>query len=105
MADTSKKEPAAKPVDAKRESGQPGGGQGRKDETTKKGVWPMSGPLPEGDAETVAPASFGQGKRGAAGYEDSGGSDLESDGEGGVLGGTTAGPDGKPTIDTHGETP
>lgn len=59
-----------------RESGQPGGGQGRQDVVGGTGVYPASGPMPEGDAEIQGMASWGQGERGAAGYEDSGSSEL-----------------------------
>ncbi|MEW6735224.1 MAG: hypothetical protein AB1489_28290 [Acidobacteriota bacterium] len=65
-----------KKVRTKRDSGLPGGGKGRKDEVKSSGVYPMSSP--EGaspDAITQGEASFGQGERGAAGYEDHG--DLE----------------------------
>ena len=61
----------------KRESGQPGGGQGRVDEVGGSGVYPVSSS--EGasdDAQVRGEASWGQGERGAAGYEDSGGSEL-----------------------------
>jgi hypothetical protein len=61
----------------KRESGQPGGGQGRVDEVGGSGVYPVSSS--EGasdDAQIRGEASWGQGERGAAGYEDSGGSEL-----------------------------
>lgn len=61
---------------SKRESGQPGGGQGRRDVVGKTGVYPASGPLPEGDADVQGMASWGQGERGAEGYEDSGSSEL-----------------------------
>lgn len=56
----------------KRESGLPGGGAGRKDEVGGSGVYPMSGPHPVGDAPLVGQAGWGQGERGAAGYEDHG---------------------------------
>jgi hypothetical protein len=61
----------------KRESGNPGGGKGRRDETGKSGVYPMSGPLPEEDAPIRPMASWGQGSRGAAGYLDAGSSAME----------------------------
>ncbi len=61
---------------AKRESGLPGGGAGRKDVVGKSGVYRVSGPHPEGDAPIVGMASWGQGARGAAGYEDHGESAL-----------------------------
>lgn len=63
--------------DARRESGEPGGGTGRRDEVGKSGVYPMSGGLPPGKhPEIRTPASWGQGDRGAEGYEDSGRSGL-----------------------------
>lgn len=86
----------------RRESGEPGGGQGRRDEVGGSKVYPMSGTEHPADAELRTEASWGQGERGAAGYEDSGGSELVMrDGE--LLGGMTAGPDGRPTIDIHGD--
>lgn len=60
----------------KRESGLPGGGAGRKDVVGKSGVYRVSGPQPPGNAPIVAMASWGQGARGAAGYEDHGESEL-----------------------------
>ena len=88
--------------DPRRESGEPGGGQGRRDEVGPTGVYPMSGGIPEGKhLEIRTPAAWGQGDRGAAGYEDSGGSELVwRDGQ--LLGGLTSGPSGEPTIDIHG---
>lgn len=78
-----------------RESGRPGGGKGRKDEVGKSGVYPMSGPLPQGPAELRTPAAWGQGERGAAGYEDSGRSELVYE-QGQLLGGLDAGAPGSP---------
>ena len=49
---------------ATRESGSPGGGGGRKDEVGRSGVYPASGPYPEGNAEFRGQASWGQGERG-----------------------------------------
>jgi hypothetical protein len=64
--------------DQKRESGQPGGGQGRVDEVGGSGVYPASGPRPpSGDADVQGMASWGQGERGAAGYEDHGTSEAQ----------------------------
>jgi CBS domain-containing protein len=71
----SKTTPDAK--ERRRESGEPGGGAGRKDEVGRSGVYPMSGPHPSGDAPIITPASWGQGARGAAGYEDHGESELD----------------------------
>lgn len=93
--------PKAKSERARRESGQPGGGQGRRDQVGGSGVYPMSGPHPAGPAELRTPAAWGQGERGAAGYEDSGRSELSfrpgSGGEGGeVLGGLDSGAPGSP---------
>lgn len=63
-------------INNKRESGLPGGGAGRKDVIGRSGVYRVSGPQPAGDAPIVPMASWGQGKRGAAGYEDHGESEL-----------------------------
>ena len=50
----------------RRESGQPGGGAGRRDEVGGSGVYPASaGNAPEG-AEIRTQAGWGQGERGAA---------------------------------------
>jgi len=57
--------------------GQPGGGKGRRDEPGRTGIWPMSGPLPPGgEARTIGQGELGQGLKGAAGYEESGASEL-----------------------------
>ncbi|MGA2714881.1 MAG: CBS domain-containing protein [Bryobacteraceae bacterium] len=66
----------AKEIKEKRESGMPGGGAGRRDEIGRSGVYRVSGPHPRGDAPIVAMASWGQGERGATGYEDHGESEL-----------------------------
>ena len=79
----------------KRESGEPGGGQGRRDEVGGSGVYPPTGDAVPPDARVRMAGSWGGGD-----YNESGGSDLVyKDGQ--VLGGLSAGPDGKPTIDTH----
>ena len=68
--------------DDKRESGMPGGGQGRKDRIEPTGVYPVSemeGASP--DAKVHGEQSFGQGDRGAAGYEDAGSSEIVPDEE------------------------
>jgi hypothetical protein len=88
--------------DSRRESGLPGGGQGRRDEVGGSGVYPISGGIPEGKhLEIRTPASWGQGERGAEGYNDSGGSELVMR-DGQLLGGLTSGPGGEPAIDIHG---
>ena len=91
--------------DKRRESGKPGGGRGRRDEVGPTGVYPMSAGIPAGKhLEIRTPAAWGQGKRGAEGYNDAGGSELVwRDGQ--LLGGLTSGPGGEPTIDIHGELP
>jgi hypothetical protein len=63
-----------------RDSGKPGGGAGRVEDVHGSGVYPMSGPLPEGNAEIRPLPSWGQGDRGAAGYEDHGDSELHVEG-------------------------
>jgi hypothetical protein len=102
MAEREKDAQAAADDEARRESGEPGGGQGRRDDVGRTSVYPMSSQeRPSGDAELRTEAAWGQGERGAAGYEDSGGSELSMR-DGQLLGGTTAGPSGEPTIDIHG---
>ena len=61
-------------ADVRRESGHPGGGEGRTDEVGHSGVQPVSIPL--ADAEIRTMAEWGQGKRGAAGYLAHGESEL-----------------------------
>jgi hypothetical protein len=56
--------------------GVPGEGQGRRDEVGRSGVYPASGPLPPSEADIQSMPSWGQGERGAAGYEDSGTSEI-----------------------------
>ena len=83
-------------AERKRESGMPGDGQGRKDKIEKSGGYPVSA-LEDAspDAMVHGEASWGQGERGAAGYEDSGGSELIYLGEElGVIGGGTEGESG-----------
>ena len=60
----------------KRESGEPGAGQGRIDETGLSGVYPGDGPWPEGDAPIRYERAWGQGDRGAEGYFDHGDSEM-----------------------------
>jgi hypothetical protein len=79
----------------RRESGAPGGGQGRRDEVGHSGVYPRDADNVPGDAEVRMAGSWGGGD-----YNESGGSELVYR-EGQLLGGLTAGPDGEPTIDIH----
>jgi hypothetical protein len=62
------------------DKGEPGGGKGRREEARGSGVYPMSGPWPRGQAKIQAQASWGQGARGAAGYQDHGDSGLDTTG-------------------------
>lgn len=79
----------------RRESGEPGGGQGRRDEVGPTGVYPLSAEnIPPG-AEIRMAGSWGGGD-----YNESGGSELIYR-DGILLGGLTAGPAGEPTIDIH----
>ena len=88
-----------------RESGQPGGGAGRRDDVGRTGVYPMSGDeRPQGDATVRPLGDWAGGDRGIAGYEDSGGSGLVMR-DGVVLGGLTSDGAGRPTIDIHGDAP
>lgn len=90
----------AKSAGDKRDTGEPGGGQGRRDVVGGSKVYPMSGTEHPTDARLQGMASWGQGERGADGYNDSGGSELVME-HGEVVGGLTSGPDGRPTIDIH----
>jgi hypothetical protein len=61
----------------KRESGEPGGGQGRVDEVGRSAVYPVSEIERARDEAVVhGEESFGQGSRGVEGYEDSGTSEI-----------------------------
>jgi len=63
--------------DDKRESGTPGGGQGRKDEVGGSGVYPVSEiDRAAPDATVQSGGAFGQGDRGTEGYNDAGGSGV-----------------------------
>jgi hypothetical protein len=63
--------------DDRRESGTPGGGQGRKDEVGSSGVYPVSEiDRAAPDARVHSGGAFGQGDRGTGGYDDAGGSGV-----------------------------
>jgi Ala-tRNA(Pro) deacylase len=87
---------AARAATARRESGLPGGGQGRIDVVGYSGVYPGSGPYPEGDVPVRAPGEFVQGQWDDLGREVEGGSGLIYQ-EGILLGGKTPPPSGPPT--------
>jgi CBS domain-containing protein len=78
MGKKTKKQPKRKLDMARRESGQPGGGQGRVDKVELGPVWPGSGPWPNKAVPIITPGSFGQGERGDEGYYDSGDSSLDA---------------------------
>jgi len=63
-----------KAKDQAAESGNPGGGAGRREDVRGSGVYPLSGPLPEGNPPIITQPAWGQGDRGSAGYAESGGS-------------------------------
>lgn len=79
----------------RRESGEPGGGQGRRDEVGRSGVYFRGADDIPPDAEVRMAGSWGGGD-----YNESGGSGLVQR-DGLLVGGLTAGPDGEPTIDIH----
>ena len=63
------------------DSGLPGGGAGRREGPFHTGVYPVSADEgAAGDAPLEGEQGWGQGERGAAGYDDSGGSGLEDSG-------------------------
>ncbi|MDP8905393.1 MAG: hypothetical protein M3N29_08785 [Chloroflexota bacterium] len=57
--------------------GMPGDGAGRREETGKSGVHPLSGAEADADMPARTPAEWGQGIAGAAGYEDAGASEIQ----------------------------
>jgi hypothetical protein len=57
-----------------------------RDEVGRSGVYPSSGPIPAKDLPIRRQMEWGQGERGAAGYEDHGSSELQFEG-GALLGG------------------
>jgi hypothetical protein len=62
-------------------AGNPGSRAGRTEDTQSQhsGVWPASGPHPDKpNVPYQGMASFGQGDRGADGYQDSGQSEIQS---------------------------
>lgn len=66
------------PQNRQNQSGMPGGGRGRVDEVSGSGVYPASGPMPQRNAPVQGEASWGQGERGAEGYQDSGRSEIRN---------------------------
>jgi hypothetical protein len=86
---TEKDETRNAPDSAQRESGQPGGGQGRIDVVGRTGVYPASGPYPSGEAEIRTPETFVHGQRDDQGREVEGGSEPTLLDQNTLLGGAT----------------
>ncbi len=68
--------PVSPEAEKKKDIGAPGGGAGRVEEAGGSGVYPASGPWPKENAPFEGEMSWGQGKRGQAGYNDSGDSEI-----------------------------
>jgi hypothetical protein len=81
----------------RRESGQPGGGQGRTDEVGPTGDYPGSGPYPEGPAEVRTPGDFVRGQVDEEGRPVEGGSEITFIAPDTVIGGATPPPGGAPS--------
>jgi len=92
--ETSGQESKARAEESKRQSGLPGGGQGRIEVVGHSGVYPGSGPYPEGGADVRTPDEFVHGQRDEQGREVEGGSGLTYLEEGILLGGETPPPSG-----------
>ena len=76
MTNEQEREVKASEGASRRESGLPGGGQGRIDQVGLSGVYPGSGPWPAGAVEIRSPASFVHGQTDAEGRPVEGGSEL-----------------------------
>ncbi len=59
-----------------KDAGNPGDTGIEIEEAGGSGVYPMSGPMPKGDAPVRGEEAWGQGPAGEAGYEDSGSSEI-----------------------------
>jgi hypothetical protein len=81
------------PGSSERDSGQPGGGQGRVDEVGKSPIYPGSGPYPSGDVEIRTPATLARGQVDEQGRPVEGASEITMTPEGVVLGGATPPPE------------
>jgi hypothetical protein len=95
-----KSQGSAKRGAAKRESGEPGGGAGRRDEIGQSGVYPLSAERPPGEREIRMAGEWGVGNTPVPEELMEGGSELVMR-DGVLLGGLTAGPTGAPTINIH----
>jgi len=82
--------------EARRESGLPGGGKRRVEVVELSGVYPGSGPFPEGNALVRTPGQFVHGQFDEQGREVEGGSGLTYLGGGVLVGGETPPPSGPP---------
>ena len=81
-------------MEQRRESGLPGGGQGRIDQVGLFGVYPGSGPWPAGVIEIRSSASFAHGQTDDEGRPVEGGSELIYFEGRALLGGATLQPSG-----------
>jgi len=97
MTNRQEQETKASEGASRRESGLPGGGQGRIDEVGLSGVYPGSGPWPTGAVEIRSPTSFVHGQTDAEGREVEGGSELIYFQGQTLLGGATPPPSSPPT--------
>ncbi len=94
-----RKKKVAKPSsrESRRESGAPGGGEGRIDIVGRSGVYPASGPYPSGPAELRLTTEFVHGQTDAEGRPVEGGSEpIFFQGQT-LLGGVTPTSSGPPT--------
>jgi hypothetical protein len=82
QAQAQERQQAAAQSGQRGDSGLPGGGVGRREGPFHTGVYPVSADEgAAGDAPLEGEQGWGQGERGAAGYEDSGDSGLDAIGE------------------------
>ncbi len=94
MTNKQEREVKASEEGSRRESGLPGGGQGRTDEVGRSGVYPGSGHWPTEAVEIRTPASFVHGQTDDEGRQVEGGSELIYFGGRILLGGATLPPSG-----------
>ena len=81
----------------KNQSGMPGGGVGRREDPGHTGVYPVSSmDGADEQAQVTGEEAWGQGARGAAGYQDSGGSELFGFGSSQDQGGAPEGQENQP---------
>jgi|GEM_PF-1167359 len=85
------------------ECGEPGGGKGRTDPIDRTGgVYPGSGPWPQGEAEIRTPGTLARGQTDEEGHEVEGGSEPIYYNQEVLLGGATPPPGGTPAAEAEG---